>query len=170
MSPTYGSGVAGIGYVGGKTAIGWDKNGADQVAAHEWGHNWGRSHAPCGNPPGPDANYPYAGGAIGVYGLDVAAHALKPPTFTDLMGYCNNEWISDYTYMGVLDCRETQPDVAAAFAQAMQPCLLVWGRIENGQPVLEPAFQIVTRPRLPSRAGPYSVEGRAADGGPRLPA
>src|SRR5438132_6003232 len=28
-----------------------------------------------------------------------------------------------------------------AFSQAMQPCLLVWGRIENGQPVLEPSFQ-----------------------------
>ena len=26
-------------------ALGWDKTGADQVAAHEWGHNWGRQ--PC---------------------------------------------------------------------------------------------------------------------------
>jgi hypothetical protein len=34
----------------------------------------------------------------------------------------------------------------------------------DGQPVLEPAFQIVTRPALPARAGPYEVEGRAADG------
>jgi hypothetical protein len=165
VSPSYGTGVAGIGYIGGQTAIGWDKNGADEVAAHEWGHNWGRSHAPCGHPSGPDGNYPYAGGAIGAYGLDVASLSLKPPTFTDIMGYCNNEWISDYTYEGVLAWRETQADVASAFAQAMQPCLLVWGRIENGQPILEPAFQVVTRPRPPSRAGPYSVEGRDAAGG-----
>jgi hypothetical protein len=64
----------------------------------------------------------------------------------------------------VLSFRGAQPDVAASFSQAMQPCLLVWGRIVDGQPVLEPAFQIVTRPRLPARSGAYSVEGNAADG------
>ena len=80
------------------------------------------------------------------------------------MGYCNNEWISDYTYVGVLNYRGTHADVACAFAQAMQPCLLVWGRIVDGQPVLEPAFQVVTRPSLPTAPGPYTVEGRAADG------
>ena len=165
INPSYTSGVAGIGYIGGKSAVGWDKSGADMVAAHEWGHNWGRQHAPCGNPSSPDVNYPYAGGAIGVYGLDVATLALKPPTYTDIMGYCSNEWISDYTYEGVLAWRQSAPDVAADFAQAMQPCLLVWGRIEDGQPVLEPAFQIVTRPSLPARPGPYSVEGRDALGG-----
>lgn len=164
VNPTYTSGVAGIGYVGGKTALGWDRNGADAVAAHEWGHNWGRQHAPCGAASNPDVNYPYAGGSIGVYGFDVAAQSLKPPTFSDLMGYCSNEWISDYTYTGVLNYRSAHPDVVTAFAQAMQPCLLVWGRIVDGQPVLEPAFQVVTRPSLPSRSGPYSLEGRAADG------
>ena len=34
----------------------------------------------------------------------------------------------------------------------------------NGRPVLEPAFQAVTRPSLPRRAGPYRVEARTADG------
>jgi hypothetical protein len=165
LNPSYSSGIAGIGYIGGKTALGWDKSGADMVAAHEWGHNWGRYHSPCGGAGNPDTNYPYAGGTIGVYGLDVATLALKPPSNTDLMGYCNNEWISDYTYEGVLAWRQVAPDVATAFTQAMQPCLLVWGRIENGEPVLEPAFQIVTRPSLPARRGPYSVEGRDAVGG-----
>ena len=46
----------------------------------------------------------------------------------------------------------------------MQPCLLVWGRIVDGQPVLEPAFQIVTRPSLPRASGPVPHRGRAADG------
>ena len=164
VNPSYGSGVAGIGYVGGNTALGWDHAGADLVAAHEWGHNWGRKHAPCGGAGNPDPAYPYAGGAIGVYGFDVAAETLEPPTSPDLMGYCNNEWISDYTYTGVLDFRGAQPDVAPAFAQAMQPCLLVWGRIVDGQPVLEPAFQVVTRPSLPARGGAYTLEGRAGDG------
>jgi hypothetical protein len=164
VNPTYNNGIAGIGYIGGKTAIGWDRPGGDWVAAHEWGHNWGRQHAPCGGASNPDANYPYADGSIGIYGLDVAAQSLKPPTSTDLMGYCGNEWISEYTYTGVLDWRSTRADVAVGFAQAMQPCLLVWGRIEDGQPVLEPAFQVVTRPELPARGGPYTVDGRAADG------
>jgi hypothetical protein len=164
VKPSYSSGIAGIGYVGLPVAIGWDKSGADQVAAHEWGHNWGRQHAPCGDVGNPDPNYPYAQGVIGVYGFDVAAQRIKPPTYSDLMGYCNNEWISDYTYVGVMDYRGTHADVESAFAQAMQPCLLVWGRIVDGQPVLEPAFQVITRPSLPAASGPYSVEGRAADG------
>jgi hypothetical protein len=80
------------------------------------------------------------------------------------MGYCDDEWISDYTYRGVLAYRESHPDgganaTAAGFAAAMQPCLLVWGRLEHGRAVLEPAFRIVTRPTLPARAGPYTVEG-----------
>ena len=164
VKPSYSSGIAGIGYVGVPVAIGWDKPGADQVAAHEWGHNWGRQHAPCGAAGNPDLNYPYANGAIGVYGFDVGARIVKPPTYSDLMGYCNNEWISDYTYTGVMDFRGTHADVESAFAQAMQPCLLVWGRIVDGQPVLEPAFQVLTRPSLPAAPGPYSVEGRAVDG------
>ncbi|HET6580114.1 MAG TPA: CARDB domain-containing protein [Gemmatimonadales bacterium] len=164
VNPPYTSGIAGIGYIGGKTAIGWDRPGGDWVAAHEWGHNWGRQHAPCGGPSNPDANYPYPDGSIGIYGLDVAAQSLKPPTSTDLMGYCGNEWISEYTYTGVLAWRSARADVAAGFGQAMQPCLLVWGRIENGQPVLEPAFEVVTRPEMPARGGPYTVDGRARDG------
>ena len=166
VDPTYSSGIAGIGYIAGETALGWDKGGADFIAAHEWGHNWGRSHSPCGSGiSGTDPNYPYTGGAIGVYGLDLTTLSLKPPTYSDIMGYCSNQWISDYTYEGVLAYRQSAPDVAADFAQAMQPCLLVWGRIEDGQPVLEPAFQVVTRPSLPARSGPYSVEGRDAAGG-----
>lgn len=164
IDPSYNSGVAGIAYVYGRVALGWDKGDNDLVAAHEWGHNWGRKHAPCGGASDPDPGYPYAGGTIGVYGFDVAAQSLMPPSNADIMGYCDNEWISNYTYTAVMNYRSAQPDVAASFAEAMQPCLLVSGRIVDGQPVLEPAFQIVTRPAVPTRAGPYEVEGRAADG------
>lgn len=165
VNTNYSSGVAGIGYVGGPAALGWDKlPSGSSVAAHEWGHNWGRNHAPCGGPSGVDPNYPHANGSTGVYGLDVGTATLEPPTNSDLMGYCNPEWISDYTYNGVLNYRAANPDVSTALTQAMQPCLLVWGRIENGQPVLEPAFAVVTRPSLPSRGGDYTVDGRSADG------
>jgi hypothetical protein len=46
----------------------------------------------------------------------------------------------------------------------VQPTLLVWGYVRNGDPVLEPAFQLNTRPSLPQRAGPYTVSGHAEDG------
>ena len=166
VNPNYSSGIAGVGYVPGQAALGWDKlPSASGVAAHEWGHNWGRSHAPCGVSPA-DPAYPYADAATGVYGMDVATATLKPPTTKDLMSYCNPEWISDYTYKAVIDYRSANPDVASAsaFSQALQSCLIVWGRIENGKMILEPAFEVVTRPSLPARGGDYSVEGRAADG------
>lgn len=68
--------------------------------SHELGHAHGQlGHAPCGGAGSVDGNFPYAGGKIGVFGMDVAALSLKDPTlFTDLMGYCDNNWISDYNY------------------------------------------------------------------------
>jgi hypothetical protein len=69
VKTSYGSGVAGMGYVGGsaRAAIGWDylPNGKG-VLAHELGHNMSRLHAPCGGVSGPDPGYPYAGGKIGM--------------------------------------------------------------------------------------------------------
>ena len=165
VNPSYGSGVAGMGYVGWPVAIGWDKlPSAASVAAHEWGHNWNRQHANCGGASNPDLQYPYDGGIIGVFGFDVGAGVLKPPSSHDLMGYCNDEWISDYTYRAVMQYRSSGADVASAVGEAIQPSLIVWGRIENGQPVLEPAFQATTRPSLPKSAGPYRIEARSSDG------
>jgi hypothetical protein len=76
------------------------------------------------------------------------------------MGLCQNPWISDYTWIRVMDFRGST-DVEAAV-----PALLVWGRIENGSAVLEPAFRVVTRPKLPSRGGSYTLEGVTAEGRP----
>lgn len=149
------------------TAAGWDDAGdAGRVVAHELGHVWGRKHSPCGGPPDVDGIYPYSNGRIGVFGMDVAGTALKPPSSPDIMSYCfSSPWISDYTYNNVLKFR------ASSFASSdvrsrAQPSLLVWGRIDGGQLVLEPAFQIVTRPNLPKRAGPYTISATALDGSP----
>ena len=166
VNPSYSSGVAGMGYVGFPVAIGWDKlPSGSSVAAHEWGHNWSRNHAPCGGAANPDLTFPYTDGTIGVFGYDVAAGVLKPQTSHDLMGYCSNEWISDYTYEAVMQYRSSEASAFGPLSQATQPTLVVWGRIVNGQPVLEPAFQAVTRPSLPKGRGPYRIEARAADGG-----
>lgn len=72
---------------------------------HEVGHNHGRNHAPCstaGTISGVDPNYPYANGALGSWGYDARTKLLIDPTkSTDIMGYCSNQWMSDYTYSGI---------------------------------------------------------------------
>ena len=151
------------------TAAGWDNaTDASRVVAHELGHVWGRRHSPCGGPPDVDPLYPstgsYSGGHIGVYGLDVGPLDLKPPSSPDIMSYCfQNPWISDYTYQEVMSFRQASA-AAAGISAVAQPSLLVWGRIVDGRPVLEPAFEIVTRPSLPKKPGPYSVSATAVDG------
>ena len=176
----YNSGVAGFAFAPGKTAITWDKlPSASPVTAHELAHNLGRLHAPCGGAGSPDASYPYVFGTIGVYGYDIETGALKFPSTSDLMGYCGYGWISDYTYTGILNYRlstagaaqsagvsATSGAAGESFVQAKsaRQTLVVWGRIEGGRLVLEPAFTAHTRPVLPARPGPYRIEGRTADG------
>ncbi|MDP1859052.1 MAG: hypothetical protein Q8K82_10290, partial [Gemmatimonadaceae bacterium] len=136
---------------------------ADGVMAHEVGHNFGRFHAPSCGAGGPDPSYPYAEGKIGVNGYNIATSALKAPTATyDLMGYCNNPvWISDYTYTAVLNYRATNSFTTAAALRGnyARPGLLVWGRVQNGQLILEPTFEVVAAPALPQRSGRYRIQG-----------
>ena len=75
---------------------------APLVAAHEIGHAHGRAHSPCG-PPGnqpdaPDPAYPHEDGEIGVWGYDIVEGELHDPTDTDVMGYCDEQWVSDFTF------------------------------------------------------------------------
>ena len=162
----YAFGVAGIGFIGAPSALGYDDvQDGSRVVAHELGHTWGRFHSPCANPPQVDPDYPYLDGSIGVFGVDVAKGELKSSSLPDIMGYCGNPWISDYNYRAIEAFRSAQQASAVATAAAReQPCLLVWGRIVDGRPVLEPAFEVVTLPRMPKASGPYSVEGLTTDG------
>jgi len=169
---SYNSGVAGLGWIGQPAAIGWDVSGSfPSVLAHEVGHNFGRKHSPCGNPAGPDPNYPYAGAIIGVPGWDVFASSnnLKGASaYVDIMSYCSPVWTSDYTYLGVLNFRAGSPigiivpgpDNASAISG---DALLVWGRIENGEITLEPAFRVPANRSL-AEPGPYTWEARDAIG------
>jgi hypothetical protein len=154
---------------------GWAFNAAftRETVAHELGHNFGRRHTPCGNPPGIDFAYPYAGGIIGLPQFDVrswvagrsAAPTLKPAQYGDIMGYCSQNWISDYTYRAVLQFRGT--DAAAAMSAQRAPktrVIIVRGAIANGEIALEPVFAIDAHPFRPERNGSYRIEGRGGDG------
>lgn len=165
---SYGSGVAGLGYLGYPAAIGWDKTGYSdsgnypEVFAHEVGHNFNRSHAPCGNVASSDANWPtgslYTGGLIGAWGWDPApagtsTAVLKvPTTIKDVMGYCSNIWVSDYTYKGVLSFRATSASGREVGEAQAQECLLISGRMLGDRVELEPVFQVLTVPTTPGAA------------------
>jgi len=153
----YTSGIAGMGYVGGNgnTAIGWDRlpSGAG-IMAHEVGHNLGRAHAPCGNAGSTDQSFPHPGGQIGVWGLNVTTLALKPPTTADFMGYCSPDWVSDYSWIGMIGYRESGSYAAAPAGDGM----LVWGRLRGDEVVLEPAFRVALRAEHLPRPGRHRVE------------
>jgi len=108
--------TTGIGYVAGATqpsqraavGIGFGDQPSAETMTHEVGHNHGRNHAPCvpagGQISGVDSAYPYMNGIIGSWGYDPRKKTLLDPSKnTDIMGYCNNKWISDYTYEGLVN-------------------------------------------------------------------
>ncbi len=174
VNVSYTSGVAGLGYVGAGAALVWDvtssgQAGSQWVLAHETGHNFGRQHSPCGGASNPDPNYPYPGGIIGVPGWDAFATSgnLKPTTDTDIMGYCSNQWISDYVYTSIVSFRSaptTSYDIVQG-STASNPAngLLVWGRIEGGRMILEPVFRVTTTASAIA-PGPYTWEAKDGRG------
>jgi hypothetical protein len=79
------------------------------VVSHEIGHAHGRLHAPCplpgepGAPGNQDASFPHERGIIGAWGWNQESGQIYDPTeITDFMSYCSSNWISDYTWRGML--------------------------------------------------------------------
>lgn len=74
-----------------------------ETAGHELGHAQGRLHAPCGGANDVDPAFPHAGAAIGWWGFEYPDTLYAGQSSTDVMGYCENRWISDYTYQAVIE-------------------------------------------------------------------
>ena len=98
----------------GSLTFGWDADGSygDWYTGHELGHTFGRRHAEfCGAVGG--GPYPYANGQLSnadgrFVGLDVGdpavaipMRALPGPAWHDVMSYCDNQWLSSFTYDGI---------------------------------------------------------------------
>jgi hypothetical protein len=101
--------------------VGFSDTIAGETLVHELGHQHGRSHSPCGGGAGVDPNFPrdvaHAMGSIGEWGMDLRyspPRIQSPVTRKDLMGYCNPQWISDYTYNAIADRRSAVNQNAGA--------------------------------------------------------
>jgi hypothetical protein len=81
--------------------VAFTQEGAANTFAHELGHLFGRGHSPC-NVQSWDPDYPYAHGLIGSWGWG-SSTLHDPAVDTDFMGYCDDQWVSDYTYRGLFD-------------------------------------------------------------------
>jgi hypothetical protein len=167
-----GGGIAGIGYLPGRAALGWDSStGWSRTLSHELGHNFGRPHAPCGGVTNPDPNYPpeYANGILGpqplIDSVPSALDVISPVNQTDIMGYCNGAWFSDYNYRLMQTHLEAQPQAVTAQAQfiaAPADLLLISGRVGVQGVVLNPVLALRGTPS--AQAGAYTLRLTTRDG------
>ncbi len=179
----FATGSVSAGPTGTKTWF-WDYDGSygDWYMGHEVGHNVGRGHPSQGNSCGhsaSDPNFPHTGAAIGegdMWGFDVGDIGLNSSlnrrvypntTWRDLMSYCNNQWISDYTYEEIYDFLTASRTTNRAAGQAtLQPARAGVGYIALFGTIFEAAdtaaIQLVSLwdspgPYTPPSSGPYRM-------------
>ncbi len=95
---------------------GWDTDGSygDWYGGHELGHTYGRRHPGfCGESMSDLDNYPFVNGQLAnandsFVGFDVgdpanaiSMNALPGTQWHDVMTYCDFQWLSAYTYLGI---------------------------------------------------------------------
>jgi hypothetical protein len=162
--------ILGIGWVGTRVGAGLDIPASfgfsdpeltSDTAAHEIGHNLGRSHAPCGLPSNSssiDPNYPSKTASIVEFGVDVSkGKLLNPSTAKDVMSYCEPQWISDYTYKAFYAALRGNALVSADAAPA--DTLFVRGSIApDGSASLAPAYDLAGMPDSAPESSDYRVE------------
>lgn len=147
----------------GKTSV---SNLNPETIAHELGHNLSLYHADCGDPAGPDLSFPHDNARSGVWGWDPReGGSLVPPNRADFMSYCDPTWVSDYYFTNALRFRLQDPLEVWESPSASRTLIVSGGVTADGEPWLDPAFVVDTRPVEPTAAGPWRLSGRRADGG-----
>jgi len=125
----------------GTSSWGWDNDGsyADWYGGHELAHTYGRKHPGfCDGNSDDDDDFPYSGGRIGNVhsgfdsgdaALTIPRAVLSPVTNADLMTYCDFQWISDYTYLGILS-RLRAIEGSGGGGGRVSEALMIQGRID----------------------------------------
>ncbi|WP_377161130.1 peptidase inhibitor family I36 protein [Roseateles sp. UC29_93] len=170
-------GLAGLGYVPGNSAVGFDMpsnpDTVRDVVAHELGHNFSLPHAACGGAGSPDPKYPYPDANLGKPGRYIWSYLSDTNTFYDprptdrhdIMSYCGGTVFSDYNYR-IMQTFLTPADTAkaqAAEAKAVaQDVLLVSGSINGRQVEINPVKALFAKPDAAS--GPYVLRVQTTGG------
>jgi hypothetical protein len=155
----------------------WDRDGnyGDWYGGHELAHAYGRGHANfCGATGGPAYPYPQGmislerSGARAFFGFDIGNQTIYGPESYDLMTYCPNIWISDFTYEGLMGYFQGNPIVASGRQVAAgDDLLLVAGSIapETGAADLLPVYRIPDAQDAAARLpGDYAIVLRSVKG------
>ena len=134
------------------------------VLLHELGHAMGRDHVLCDHEPEPhDEDFPFKGGSIGSWGVDLDRVQHKDPARVhDIMSYCLPAWVSDFTYRHILEALADDSD-SVRRRRARSSALVVSGTIGPAGPSLEPVLTVSTSTAAPA-AGPDTVVLRDAGG------
>ena len=155
----------------GSATWGWDFDGSygDWYGGHELAHTYGRFHAMYCDAVG-GAIYPYsggnisptAGGSTALFGFDIGNQAIYGPTWKDVMTYCANQWVSDFTYESLLTYFKANPVRAAdgLIRIAAGDRLLVGGTIDpaTGETRLDPIFRVPNIAEItPPSGGNYAI-------------
>jgi hypothetical protein len=179
-----------------RTAVGWDgsRPGGGSTfygtLAHELGHCCGRDHTPAGDAPGADPGYPHPEGRLDAAGMDLGPQSWEPKVpgqSTDIMGYgpASGEWISAYTWRGIMDylrrdpsahpepvdapllargdekaapATETKETRSAAGKSQPARSLFIHGSIQGDRVRWEPMVEIPGRGPDPRLAGAYLLK------------
>jgi hypothetical protein len=179
-------GLAGLGYIGGSAAVGFDMPSAPtsvrDVASHELGHNFSLQHAACGGAGNPDPNYPYPDADLSKPGRVVWPYLADEKSFYDprptdrhdIMSYCGGQVFSDYNYTVMQSWlypgnktlkASVQSVTAPPSTPAAEPreVLLVSGEIGASATTLNPVKSFVGSPDA-SASGEYVLRVVTAAG------
>jgi hypothetical protein len=156
-----------------------------QSTTHEIGHLLGVKHTNTPNPagdsfpacydnaPSETSDWPYAdnflrsGPAPGTVevGFDVGSQDAKPgDKFFELTGYCNPQWLSQRTYLQMMDALSPTAAPAAVAESVDGPFWLVSGQVDGAVASLEPLLEVETTGSTDTGAGSHRIEVRGAGG------